>query len=100
MDQEKIIAIVKEFAKLVKQNFSVEQIYLFGSHANGNALEESDIDVAVILKQIGQNYLAQNTKLFQLRRSVDLRIEPVLIESSNDVSGFLSEIKATGIQIY
>ena len=100
MDQDKIIAIVRDFAELVKQNFPVKQIYLFGSYANGNANDESDIDVAVILDHIDSNYLAQNTKLFQLRRNIDLRIEPVLIEATNDISGFLSEIKATGISIY
>ena len=100
MDQEKIIAIVKEFAELVKQNFPVKQIYLFGSYAKGNAEEESDIDVAVILDHIGGNFLTQNTKLFQLRREIELRIEPVLLDFNNDLSGFLNEIQTNGIQIY
>ena len=99
MDQ-KIINIVKKYAELVRQNYSVNQIYLFGSYAKGNAREESDIDVAIILDKIGDDYLEQSTKLFQLRRKIDLRIEPVLLEFDNDVSGFLSEVRANGLQIY
>ena len=100
MDQEKIINIVKKYAELVKQNYSVNQIYLFGSYAKGNAREESDIDVAKILDKIGDDYLEQSTKLFQLRRKIDLRIEPVLLELNNDISGFLKEIQTNGLQIY
>ncbi len=100
MDQKKIINIVKKYAELVKQNYSVNQIYLFGSYAKGNAREESDIDVAIVLDKIGDDYLEQCTKLFQLRRKIDLRIEPVLLELNNDISGFLNEIQANGLQIY
>lgn len=100
MDQEKIINIVKKYAELVKQNYSVNQIYLFGSYAKGNAREESDIDVAIILDKIGDDYLEQSTKLFQLRRKIDLRIEPVLLELNNDISGFLNEIQTNGLKIY
>ncbi|MFP4060768.1 MAG: hypothetical protein ACLFUC_09835 [Bacteroidales bacterium] len=35
----------------------------------------------------------------QLRRQIDVRIEPILIEESNDQAGFLDEIKRTGIEI-
>ena len=100
MDQNKIINIVKKYAELVKQNYSVNQIYLFGSYIKGNAREESDIDVAIILDKIGDDYLDISTKLFQLRRKIDLRIEPVLLELNNDISGFLNEIRTNGLQIY
>ena len=100
MDQRKVINIVKQYGELVKQNYSVDQIYLFGSYAKGNAREESDIDVAIVLKEIVDEYLAQSTNLFQLRRKIDLRIEPVLFESNNDISGFLEEIQASGILVY
>jgi len=100
MDQRKAIKIVKQFGELVRQNYSVNQIYLFGSYAKGNAKEESDIDVAIVIEKIGDDYLEQSTKLFQLRRKVDLRIEPVLLELNNDVSGFLEEIRSNGVLVY
>ena len=100
MDQKKAINIVQQYVELIKQNYKVKQIYLFGSYAKGNAEEDSDIDVAIVLDRIGDDYLAQSTKLFQLRRKIDLRIEPVLLEFNNDISGFLYEIVSTGILIY
>jgi len=39
-------------------------------------------------------------KLFRLRREIDMRIEPVLLEESNDKSGFLEGILKTGEVIY
>jgi len=100
MDQRKAINIVQHYVELVKQNYKVKQIYLFGFYAKGNAKEESDIDVAIVLKELDDDYLEQATKLFQLRRKVDLRIEPVLLEFNNDISGFLDEIISNGILIY
>ena len=39
-------------------------------------------------------------KLFRLRKEIDTRIEPVLLEESNDKSGFSEEILKTGEVIY
>ncbi|MCF7792386.1 MAG: nucleotidyltransferase domain-containing protein [Candidatus Cloacimonetes bacterium] len=100
MDQTEIIAIAKRFVELVKKDFPMKNAYLFGSYANGEASEERDIDIAIVLDKITGNYLDQNTALFKLRRNVDLRIEPILLEDGNDLSGFLSKIKSTGIKIY
>ena len=35
-------------------------------------------------------------RLFRLRRSIDVRIEPLLLERKHDPAHFLSEIKRTG----
>ena len=35
-------------------------------------------------------------KLFRLGREIDARMEPVLLEGSNDKSGFLEDIKSRG----
>lgn len=61
---------------------------------------DSDIDIAVIVDKLDGDYLDQQARLFKLRRSVDLRIEPVLIEYGQDPSGFLKEIMDTGHVIY
>ena len=64
-------------------------IVLYGSYAKGTAGSDSDIDIAVIVDKVEGDYLDQQAKLYRLRRSVDLRIEPVLIEYGQDKSGFL-----------
>ena len=36
--------------------------------------------------------MISESKLFRIRREIDLRIEPALLEEINDWSGFLEEI--------
>lgn len=100
MDKEKVIERVKQYSDLVRQNFRVKKIILYGSYAKGSARKDSDIDVAVILSSIDEDFLKSESKLFRLKRSIDARIEPILLEENNDKSGFLEEILKTGEIIY
>ena len=100
MDKKDALGIVKDYAEAVRQKFSVRKIILYGSHAKGLARKDSDIDVAVVLDSIEDDYLSTGALLFKLSRDIDLRIEPVLVEQGNDVSGFLDEITKTGEVIY
>ena len=92
------VKIAKRYADLIRERFQIEFMYLFGSYVNGNYREESDIDIAVILKDKDYDFLTFSKELFRLRREIDLRIEPVLLEME-DSSGFLAEIVRTGIRI-
>ena len=100
MDKNSVIDIAKKYPEIVYESMPVKEVILYGSYAKDNATNNSDIDIAIIIEDLEDDYLDAQTKLFKLRRSVDLRIEPVLIEDSNDRSGFLKEIKDTGIKIY
>jgi len=100
VDKKDALGIVKDYAEAVRQKFSVRKIILYGSHAKGLARKDSDIDVAVVLDSIEDDYLSTGALLFKLSRDIDLRIEPVLVEQGNDVSGFLDEITKTGEVIY
>jgi predicted nucleotidyltransferase len=100
MDQEPVINRVKQFADVVRQNFQVKKIILYGSYAKGLAGKYSDIDVAVVLDSNEEDLLTSEAKLFKLRRDIDVRIEPVLLDEKNDRSGFLEEITKTGEIIY
>jgi uncharacterized protein len=81
-------------------HFDVEKVILYGSYSRDATHKDSDIDVAVVLNHVDDDYLAAEAKLFRLRREIDTRIEPVLLEMSNDRSGFLEEILETGEGIY
>ncbi|MBW1699567.1 MAG: nucleotidyltransferase domain-containing protein [Deltaproteobacteria bacterium] len=100
MDKETAIRYVKRYADLVRQHFDVRKIILYGSYARGTARMDSDIDVAVVLCSVEEDFLKSAARLFRLRREVDARIEPVLLEESNEKSGFLEEILKTGEIIY
>ena len=99
MDKSEAIKKVMQYKLLPGSHFELESVYLFGSFANGTNREDSDIDVAVVVKNISEDYFAVTPLFWKLRRQVDDRIEPILIDKNNDKSGFLDEIKRNGIEI-
>jgi uncharacterized protein len=99
MDQDEVIGKVKRFAKLVREQFDISRVVLYGSYANGTAHLYSDIDVALVVKKMDKGFFEVEPVLWKLRRQVDPLIEPVLIEEENDPAGFLTEINRTGIEI-
>jgi predicted nucleotidyltransferase len=98
-----IIDKVKAYKALVDVVFPVkiEQCYLYGSYAKGNPHKYSDIDVALVVRQLGDDYDILKTEpiLWKLTRQVDDRIEPVLVERETDYAGFLDEIRRIGILV-
>ena len=49
MDQDTVLKTVRQFKKALESiNIQVDQLIIFGSHADGTAREDSDIDVVVI----------------------------------------------------
>lgn len=99
MDKNQAIEIAGRYAERVQGLFSTRSIVLYGSHAKGTARDDSDIDIAVIVDNLKTDYLDETARLYKLRREFDDRIEPVLLESGDDRSGFLQEILRTGIRI-
>jgi predicted nucleotidyltransferase len=49
MDKTTAIRYVKQYADVVRQNFKVKKVILYGSYSRGSAQKDSDIDVAVVL---------------------------------------------------
>ncbi len=100
MDKREAVEKVKDYAKLISAHFPVRLVVLYGSYAKGAIKKHSDIDVAVVVDRIGEDFLMSEAKLYRLRREIDERIEPVLLEEDNDISGFLEEILKTGEVVY
>lgn len=100
MDKREVIEKVRKYADLVSIHFPVRYVILYGSYAKGTVRKDSDIDVAVVVDKIDEDFLMSEVKLYRLRRKVDERIEPVLLEKDNDKSGFLEEILKTGEVVY
>lgn len=100
MDQRELVDKLKKYANLVSQNINVKKIILYGSYARGNFNQQSDIDVAIIVDSVEGDFLDNETALYRLKRDVDDRIEPVLLEANNDKSGFLGEITKYGKVVY
>ena len=99
MDKREAINKVKAYRLLLKDYFQLENVYLFGSYAKNTNREDSDIDVAIVVNHIEGDYFSINPLLWKLRRQIDDRIEPILIEKDFDDANFLSEIQKYGIEI-
>jgi uncharacterized protein len=99
MDKREAIKKVRAYRNLLKEYFQIENIYLFGSYAKGTHKEDSDIDVAIIVDHVEGDFFSVNPILWRLRRQIDDRIEPVLIERDFDDADFFGEIQKYGIKI-
>jgi predicted nucleotidyltransferase len=100
MDKRTVLQLVKQYAAEVARELPITRVIIFGSYATGKAHEESDIDVAVVVKEIQGDYLTLITRLYALSTPIDPMIEPhLLLEDGND-GGFLQEVERTGEVIY
>jgi predicted nucleotidyltransferase len=99
MDKSEAIVKAREFSHLLKDYFPFEKVYLFGSYAKNTFRTDSDIDVAIVVDHIEGDFFSIHPLLWKLRRQVDDRIEPILIERDHDKGNFLSEIQKYGIEI-
>lgn len=75
MDKTTALNIVQRYAQVVHAKYQDSKIVLFGSYAKGNYNENSDIDIAIIMKDY-HNLLDMQLELMRLRRGIDSRIEP------------------------
>ena len=100
LDKETVIKAVKQYANAVAKEFSPDAIVLYGSYAKGNPNEDSDIDVAVIFNGFSGDWLKTSSSLWRLRENISLYIEPILLDSADDKSGFVKNIYKTGQIIY
>ncbi|MCL1864753.1 MAG: nucleotidyltransferase domain-containing protein [Spirochaetes bacterium] len=100
LDKKTVINTVEQYAKIVAKELSPAAIVLYGSYAEGTAHEESDIDVAVIFDGFSGDWLKTSSQLWRLTRDVSFDIEPILLDSTKDKSGFVKNIYKTGQIIY
>ena len=91
------------FQRLLEKNgFGVKALYVFGSYAKGTANRSSDIDLAVVSPDFGDDRQGERVKLMSLSQQIDLAIEPhpFSTEDFNDPYYPLArEIKKTGIKV-
>ena len=100
MSKNNVINIAEQFAQEVSQKYDCVGIILFGSYAKGTYNIDSDIDIAVILKDY-DNLMNIQLELMRLRRKIDIRIEPHPIKESdfNENNPLANEIKKHGQSI-
>ncbi|OGU39618.1 MAG: hypothetical protein A2X61_11290 [Ignavibacteria bacterium GWB2_35_12] len=81
--KQEILSKLIEYSNLVKKEFDVNKILLYGSYAKGTQRKDSDIDVAVILKSRDKSKKIEiSKKLFLLAYKIESRIEPKCVLES------------------
>lgn len=99
MDRGEAIDKVRAYRLLLKDHFQLENVYLYGSYANETHTEESTIDVVVVVNRVKGDYFSVSPLLWKLRKQIDHRIEPILIERDFDDDGFLRKVQRQGIEV-
>ena len=96
---------IEQFVALLEKGLRIEVIILFGSHAKGNAREDSDIDLAVISPDFEGMPINKRQEIIadlSVHRPRDL--SPIGYSSSAypnpGVHSFLNEIIRTGRVVY
>ncbi|MDR2589514.1 MAG: nucleotidyltransferase domain-containing protein [Oscillospiraceae bacterium] len=100
MDRETAIKNARAYANEVCNVLNPFSIIMYGSYANGNAHQDSDIDVAVIFDGFVGNWLKTSAQLWKLTRNISTDIEPILLDKTKDPSGFVEEVMKTGEVLY
>ena len=98
MGQNDVIESVRRYKQLVLDNLGQARVYLFGSYSKGIAREDSDIDVAVVVPKVEDDFLKTSSMLWMLTWNINTLIEPVLIEEGHP-SPLYDEIMRTGVLV-
>ena len=75
MDKREAITIAQNYIDAVSSKYELTHAFIFGSYTKGNFHADSDIDIAVVLKNVSNLFDAQ-IDLLQIRKDKDLLIEP------------------------
>ena len=98
MGKNEVIAAVRQYKDLVLEHFGSAVVYLYGSYSKVNARPDSDIDVAVVVPEVKEDFLKASSVLWSLTWDVNTLIEPVLIDASHP-SPLYEDILQTGVCI-
>lgn len=95
--------VIKQFVfEVAKQTQGFVKAYLFGSYAKNTENDDSDIDIALIFKDLSlQEKFDFQVRMMQLASAYDVRIEPhpFSVQDFTNDNPFVFEIKKIGIEL-
>lgn len=98
MDKEQAIKLAQRYKAVVAERLPLKALYLYGSFSKGTYTSESDIDIAVIVENLKDDYFVDTPLLWKLKRKISNLIEPVLLTEDKS-NPLYSDILKTGILI-
>lgn len=104
MVESETINNIKKFRNvLVKKGIRVTKTILYGSRATGKFHRDSDIDVAVISPDFGNDRFEEGTRLFKIAYKIDPRLEPVPVSPESYEKDtwlpLIYEIRENGVEV-
>ena len=102
LDKAMVREIATGYSHEVKKFLNLDKVVLFGSYANGNPHDESDIDIAVFVSGLDDEaWYNARIMLQKIRRNrMYINIEPHLLDEAHDPSGFVEYVVKTGEIVY
>ncbi|MCX6270362.1 MAG: nucleotidyltransferase domain-containing protein [Bacteroidetes bacterium] len=77
MDKGEALRISKGYLQRVKDSdIGLLEAWLFGSYVKGNQHDNSDIDIALVIKERGAHSFETEVQLMLIRKGEELAIEP------------------------
>jgi predicted nucleotidyltransferase len=100
MDKREALTTAQRYVDSISKKYELTRAFIFGSYAKGNYHAYSDIDVAVVIKNI-ENLFDAQVDLLHLRKDEDLQIEPHTFRETdfNTDDPLVNEILQTGIKL-
>lgn len=100
MDKGEAIKIANQYIDAISTKYNILQAFLFGSIAKGTNHADSDIDIAIVVKNV-PDIIDTQIDMMKLRRKIDLRIEPhpFSFKDFNEDNPVVNEILLSGIPI-
>lgn len=104
MAEEEIITKIKKYLRdLTEAGININRAFLYGSYANGNMTDNSDIDLLIVSDKIDIDSDQTASIAWKLTRKTDSRIEPYLISTKrfdeDNISPLIQAVKKDGIEI-
>ena len=90
--------MARRYKAIVAEHLPLKSLYMFGSYSKGGYTEESDIDIAVVVERLNDDYFADTPLSWKLKRQISNLIEPVLL-TEDDSNPLYADIIKTGILI-
>jgi len=100
LDKETVVDYAHRYASEIVKKYRPHAVVLFGSYINGTPHENSDIDVAVVFNDFTGNWYDTIVDFWRISEGVSLDIEPHLLDTTKDPSGFTDHVMRTGNIIY
>ena len=65
MDKGQAIELARKYKAMVAERLPLKALYLYGSYSKGNYREDSDIDIAVVVESLSDNYFDDTPLLWK-----------------------------------